>query len=203
MNFLAHLLLSGSDPEVAFGNFIGDSIKGRKYRQFPENIQKGILLHRFIDTYTDAHPVIKSSKKLLNPVFRHYKGVIIDVLNDHFLSNHWNNYSDQNIHDFLNDFEHTFDDYKSCLTVKSRDYYSRFIALDFMAHYHQKAGIKNTLKGLEKRIAYRVPLADAMVDFETHYDEFEALFLKFFPDLSAQCQLKLQTDLKPIKQKQH
>ena len=36
------------------GNFIADSIKGSKYNSYPLQIQKGILLHRQIDTATDA-----------------------------------------------------------------------------------------------------------------------------------------------------
>ena len=31
MNYLAHLLLSGNDEDVIFGNFIGDAIKGQSW----------------------------------------------------------------------------------------------------------------------------------------------------------------------------
>ena len=50
MNFLAHIYLSGEDEGITIGNFIADGIKGKKYKKFPPQIQKGILLHREIDT---------------------------------------------------------------------------------------------------------------------------------------------------------
>ena len=56
MNFLAHIYLSGEDEGLTIGNFIADSIKGKKYLNFKKEIQKGILLHRSIDTFTDQHP---------------------------------------------------------------------------------------------------------------------------------------------------
>ncbi len=46
MNYLAHLYLSGENPEIRFGNFIGDAIKRNQFLQLPENISAGVLLHR-------------------------------------------------------------------------------------------------------------------------------------------------------------
>ena len=63
MNFLAHLLFSGNQEDVIFGNFIGDAIKGRAHETYSEGIQKGILLHRFIDSYTDTHDYYLESKR--------------------------------------------------------------------------------------------------------------------------------------------
>ena len=43
MNFLAHIYLSGSDHEILMGNFIADSVKGKKaLLQFPENDSDGV-----------------------------------------------------------------------------------------------------------------------------------------------------------------
>ena len=52
MNFLGHLILSGTNPDVIFGNFIADSVKGKSYLLLPDSIQKGIVLHRVIDNFT-------------------------------------------------------------------------------------------------------------------------------------------------------
>ena len=93
MNFLAHLYLSFDNKEVMVGNFIADSIRGNKFNNFSPEIQKGIILHRNIDTYTDQHPVVRESKRRLHKRYRHYDGVIIDLFFDHFLAKNWNNYS--------------------------------------------------------------------------------------------------------------
>ena len=53
MNFLAHTYLSGSDPEILVGNFIGDFVKGKQIEKFEENIKppkKGLTDPVPIDT---------------------------------------------------------------------------------------------------------------------------------------------------------
>ena len=71
-----------------------NGIKGNDYKNFPKEIQTGILLHRHIDTYTDSHPIVRLSTKRLHEKYGHYSGVIVDILYDHFLAKNWENYSD-------------------------------------------------------------------------------------------------------------
>ncbi len=63
MNFLAHIYLSGDNDLMKIGNFMADGIHGKNLENFPLDIQKGIILHRFIDTFTDAHPIFSHSLK--------------------------------------------------------------------------------------------------------------------------------------------
>lgn len=93
MNFLAHLYLSGKNEKVLVGNFIGDYVKGRKYETFPDEIKKGIIMHRHIDTFTDKHTKFREAKKLFIPEFGLYSGIIIDLVYDHFLAKNWSHYS--------------------------------------------------------------------------------------------------------------
>lgn len=80
MNFLAHLYLSGDDPDIRIGNFIGDFVKGRNPEgQFPARVALGIQAHRLIDQFTDAHPLVRSSKDRIRAKYRHYSGVIVDI----------------------------------------------------------------------------------------------------------------------------
>ena len=59
MNFLAHIYLSGKSDLVKIGNFMADGVHGNKFLELHSEIQKGIVLHRFIDTFTDAHPYLE------------------------------------------------------------------------------------------------------------------------------------------------
>ena len=61
MNYLAHFYLSHHDENLIVGNYIADDIKGNKYLDYPQEIQKGILLHRLIDDYTDNHQRVLNS----------------------------------------------------------------------------------------------------------------------------------------------
>ena len=66
VNFLAHLYLSQNNTNMMIGNFIADHVKGNDYKKYSNEIQKGILLHREIDTYTDTHPIVRKSKRRLH-----------------------------------------------------------------------------------------------------------------------------------------
>ena len=72
MNFLAHIYLSGDNDLIKIGNFMADGIRGKEYENYPDAIQKGILLHRAIDTYTDSHDVFRQSTKRLHEKYHHY-----------------------------------------------------------------------------------------------------------------------------------
>ena len=60
MNFLAHIYLSDNNDLIKIGNFMADGIRGNDYLDYPEEIKKGIILHRDIDTFTDANETFRS-----------------------------------------------------------------------------------------------------------------------------------------------
>ena len=82
MNFLAHSFLSFSEEQV-IGNMIADFVNNREVKE----IQSGIRLHRGIDTFTDAHPIVHQAKKFFSPKVRLYAGAFVDVSFDYFLAN--------------------------------------------------------------------------------------------------------------------
>ena len=100
MNFLSHLYLSGNSEGLIIGNFIADSVKGSAFNNFPETIQKGIILHRQIDTFTDTHPIVELSKQRLRTKYKKYASVIVDIYYDHYLAVNWNNYSYENFNQY-------------------------------------------------------------------------------------------------------
>ncbi len=88
MNFLGHAVLSFGKPEILVGNLMGDYVKGLKILDsFPEQIKKGIILHRKIDEFTDNHPATLRAKNIFRPVYRLYSGAFVDHVYDHFLAN--------------------------------------------------------------------------------------------------------------------
>ena len=100
MNYLAHLYLSGDDEKTLVGNFIGDYVKSKKFENYPEKIQKGILLHRQIDSFTDSHPKFREAKELFRPEYGLYSGIMVDFFYDHFLAVNWNKYSTVTLRSF-------------------------------------------------------------------------------------------------------
>lgn len=94
MNYLAHLYLSGDSEKLLVGNFIGDYVKGNRYLQYHDEIAKGIILHRHIDSFTDQHQKHLEAKRYFRNDFGHYAGILVDFTYDHFLASKWNEYSD-------------------------------------------------------------------------------------------------------------
>lgn len=88
MNYLGHAFLSFGDAEIATGNMIADHVKGKLILEtYPEKIKQGVLLHRKIDAYTDAHPATQRAKVWFREAYGLYAGPVMDVLYDHFLAN--------------------------------------------------------------------------------------------------------------------
>lgn len=189
LNYLAHLLLSGYDPQIRFGNFVGDAIKGKDYLLLPNEVQKGVLLHRHIDNFTDTHPIVSECKQKLNPKYRLYKGVIIDVFFDHFLSKNWSKYSNEPIEFYLEKVENEFHTLKYLLPKEKMNYYEKFLSKSFLYHYDNFEGIAQTLRGLEFRIKNRVPLSESMEDLIKNYDYFEMQFDVFFEEINQSVNL--------------
>ena len=183
MNFLAHLYLSKDNKNILIGNFISDAIKGKQYKKYPKEIQVGILLHREIDTFTDTHPIVKKSMRRLNKRYRHYNGVIIDILYDHFLAKNWSNYSEiplelyaENIYSFLNKNIATFPDELQHLLPNMIQY-------NWLVNYASLEGIERVLKGMNKRTKGISQMDLAIEDLKLHYTEFEQDFTLYFEEL--------------------
>lgn len=64
MNFLAHLHIAHHCQSSLLGNLLGDFVKGDPTEQYPQSLVQGIRLHRWVDAYTDSHPVMKAAKSL-------------------------------------------------------------------------------------------------------------------------------------------
>ena len=184
MNFLAHLYLSGADPKVKIGNFIGDFVKGRNLsEQFEAGIVKGIALHREIDAFTDRHPVVRESKIRLRPKYRHYSPVIIDVFYDHFLAANWATYSDQLLANFARDSYNTLEKYQALLPEQVNQMLPYMIKGNWLVGYSQVEGIHRALSGMARRTPYESKMEEATADLQLYYSEFQDEFDRFFPEL--------------------
>lgn len=184
MNFLAHLYLSGGDPEVMVGNFIGDFVKGRNLlQQFSAPIVKGIELHRAIDEFTDKHAVVKQSKDRLRPTYRHYAGVIVDVFYDHYLARYWDQYHDQLLPDYAEYAYATIEAHDPMLPEGVKRMLPYMIRGNWLVHYARIEGINRALTGMSRRTPYESRMDEAANDLQKYFNEFKAEFELFFPEL--------------------
>ena len=193
MNFLAHLYLSKSDTNIMIGNFIADHIQGNKYENFSKEIQQGIFLHREIDTFTDAHAVVRKSKRRLHARYRHYDGVIIDIFYDYFLAKNWATYSEIPIELFTKSVYNLLDEIKLDLPIKSQQFINYMIEYNILFNYKYKDGIEKVLNGMNKRTKGKSQMNLAIEDLHRLETEFEADFTLFFKELIVHTNKKLKT----------
>ncbi len=184
MNFLAHIYLSNDDPSLKIGNFIADSVKGKKYLTYPERIQEGILLHRKIDSFTDTHPIVKKSVSRLFPKYRHYSTVIVDILYDHFLAANWSHYSTTPLKKYTIDFYELLEDNYEILPKNIQNFLPYMIQENWLYSYATLEGISKALEGMNRRTRNRSKMNLAIVELKEFYVEFGMEFTDFFTELT-------------------
>jgi acyl carrier protein phosphodiesterase len=183
LNFLAHIYLSNNIPNIIIGNFIADHIPGNHFTHFHPEIQKGILLHREIDTFTDAHSIVRKSKRRLHPRYRHYKGVIIDIFYDHYLAKNWANYSTIPLADFAQSFYDLLEDNFEILPDKTKHLLPYLIEYNWLYNYQYIEEIQKVLNGMNNRTKQKSQMNLAVEDLRNLHSEFEEDFTVFFEDL--------------------
>jgi len=183
MNFLAHIYLSFGDEEITIGNFIADSIRGNKIDHLPTRIQKGILLHREIDTYTDSHAIPKISSKRLHKNYSHYSRVIVDIFYDHFLAKNWKSYSDTPLKIYVENFYDLLEDNYPILPHGVQRMMPYMITDNWIYNYSKMEGIGRVLNGMNRRTMNKSKMNFAILDLEEHYTDFEKEFTSFFEEL--------------------
>ena len=183
MNFLAHIYLSNENEHIKIGNFIADAIKGSNYKHLPEGIQKGIKLHREIDSFTDAHEIVRKSKRRLHERYRHYDGVIIDILYDHYLAKNWTNYNQTPLKQYAQDFYTILTNNYELLPDKIRNLMPYMVQDDWLYNYSNLDGIERVLQGMNRRTKNKSQMHLAIEDLKINYSSFENDFTAFFKQL--------------------
>jgi acyl carrier protein phosphodiesterase len=190
MNFLAHIYLSGDNDLIKIGNFMADGIRGKHYEYLPTELQKGIVLHRAIDTYTDAHPIFRQSTKRLHHRYHHYAGVIVDIFYDHFLAKNWSNYSNEKLEDYVKRFYDSLETHRDILTEKTVHLKPYMIEHNWLVNYQYKNSIARILTQMDHRTKDVSQMQYAIEELEIYYDEFEGEFTTFFENLVAHVLIK-------------
>ncbi len=183
MNFLAHIYLSGTNEQVILGNFIGDWIKGSDYKQYPADIQKGMLLHRTIDFYTDSHTIVRASKSRLNTDYHKYSGIIIDIFYDHILAKNWQLYSKVSLADYCENVNNVLMSQMHFLPQNIQEFVPNFMKNRWLESYASIQGIEQVLNGMVKNTSLPDKTIYAINILIKFYDEFRDEFYEYFPQL--------------------
>ena len=172
---------------------MADGIRGKQYEHLPADVQKGVILHRAIDTFTDAHPVFRQSTKRLHEKYHHYAGVIVDVFYDHFLAKNWSIYSDEKLDDFVGNFYQSLHSNYEILTEKTQGMMPYMIKYNWLLNYQYVDGIARILFQMDQRTKNISKMQFSIAELNEFYSEFESEFTLFFEDLRVFAKEKAAT----------
>lgn len=187
MNFLAHFHLAWPDEGLVAGGLEGDYLKGLLRGQLPQNLERGVKLHRAIDAYTDAHPLILQLRRQLPQGLRRYAGILIDLSFDHYLSLHWTRFSTIALEDFNAQVYRILTKYDSDLSDGARGMSARLVEYDILNLYLEWDTVPATAARIGQRFKRYNPFLDLDRELSPAKDTLERTFLNFYPQLEVFC----------------
>lgn len=186
MNWLAHTLLSTRQIDYQLGNVLADPLRGKPWPEASQALRDGMKMHRAIDKFTDSHNIISQSKLLLGGS-GHLKGVVLDLLYDHFLSNLWNEFCVIELNDYLIEFNAKAHDAAKDFPTKPHNIVTKMAATNLLGQYISFSDFKGALLRIDNRLSSRLKAKETAVQYlplvAEFYDELMDQFIVFFPQL--------------------
>jgi acyl carrier protein phosphodiesterase len=183
MNYLAHSYLSFNNDDVLIGNMISDFVKGKKQYEFSIAIQRGIQLHRAIDTFTDAHTITKEGIRILKPAVGLYAGAFVDVVYDHFLAKDLVEFPGEALFIHAANTYRVLDKHIDLLPAKLQMMLPFMKSQNWLFNYKETWGAEKSFGGVMRRAKYLTDSTSVFELFMKNYKAFEQLYADFFPDV--------------------
>ncbi len=183
MNFLAHLFLSGDDTELLVGNFMGDFVRSRQDVEYTLGIQAGLKLHRHIDHFTDTHPIVRESVRLLQPLHRKYATVILDVFYDFLLTRNWALYTHKDLDAFIMHTYRTLEGYVDVMPPVLQQRLPHMIMDDWLTRYGRWDGLSIAFSQMKQKASVPEHFDHVVENLRAQLEPLDERFRQFFPDL--------------------
>lgn len=192
MNYLAHAVLSFDQEKILVGNMLGDFVKGKNYLQLPADVQKGILLHRFIDRSTDEHPIVLEAMSVFRPSFFLSNGVFVDIFFDHFLANDRHFFDEETLRHFTKNTYQSLLSHQHLFDEKMSTFFNYMEQYNWLYHYKSMEGVSRSIRGICKRHPRLGDAEQALAIFERNYEILQTFYFEFFPLLIRSSKEKME-----------
>jgi acyl carrier protein phosphodiesterase len=185
MNFLAHLYLARHSDDAMLGAMLGDFVGTSGLERYNAEVQREILLHRKIDSYTDRHPAILAAKGHFPEGRRRYAGILLDVYFDHLLARDWDRYHPVALDEFSRNF-HALLMAQPVLPERLRAILPSFVRHDWLGSYRDRDSIDHAVRRIATRLSRNGDkLVQCIPILREHETTVERRFEEFFPELEA------------------
>ncbi len=185
MNHLAHFHLSFDQPDLIIGNWVADFIQHSEVGSFSKEVQQGIFLHRFIDSFTDQHHLMNQSAARLRPYLGKYARVFVDIFNDHLLASSWEHWSNLPIKDYSRQIYYILELRTADLPVNLREQTNKMISADWLNGYSSKEGMQFVIEKFKQRMRNNAYFQQAKPDLDGALEYFFEEKPHFYHDFQA------------------
>jgi acyl carrier protein phosphodiesterase len=188
MNFLAHAYLAGDEPALIVGGLVGDWVKGPLPGALPQDLARGVALHRAIDAHAERHPAFRASRARVSPARRRYAGVLVDIFYDHLLAHGWANYHAQPLDAYSASVYALVAARLHEIPRSAHFCLQLMVAEDWLAGYAQFADIATILARMARRARQPNPLTGGEEEFAAHAAGFATDFAVWLVDAKHHAQ---------------
>ena len=202
VNFLAHAYLAAGSDHAIVGSLMGDFVKGPLGDRYGAELTRALVLHRRIDTYTDAHDVVRQSRRRVSTGRRRFAGILVDVFYDHFLARHWDEFSDVPLERFTAHIYAVLREHHALLPERLQHVAPHMAAADWLASYRHVDAIGLALDRIGQRLKRGNAMLRSAEELLAQYGPFEADFRIFFPDVVRFARLHQKVD-EPRRRREH
>lgn len=162
---------------------ISDYVKGKKKFDYPQEIQRGIALHRAIDRFTDDHEATRDAKELFRPVYRLYSGAFVDVVYDHFLATDTTVFPGKSLFQFSQWVYAELEKQSAWFPDRFAYFFPYMKTHNWLYHYQTREGTAKSLDGVVRRSAYLRDSRPAFEIFQEHYQRLQQCYRHFWADV--------------------
>ncbi len=163
---------------------MGDFHKGTIPQEFPQPLLRHLMLHRRIDSLTQQNENFQTSRRRLDPRFRHARSVLVDVFYDHFLAQNWLQYHHQPLLDFSRQVYAGLAEQQQHLSPGLLKILPMMSERNWLYSYRLEESVARVLVRLEERLNHRLPLAEGFSELHRWRKELEIDFAAFMLDSS-------------------
>lgn len=163
---------------------VADHVRGNAVDALPPSMRLGVILHREIDAFTDAHPIVRETARSLVSDFGKYAPVVLDIYFDHFLAIGWSRHGKGDLTGFSQHVYRTLLFNYRLLPNRSRRILPWMVAQNWLAGYANLRDLQRVFNGMNRRASFVSGMDKAVGVLMEYYAAVEAAFNFFWPELS-------------------
>lgn len=189
MNFIAHFHLSAYRNNFIVGNYLADLITNHEFKNLSPEPLEGVLFHRFIDDYTDHHPVLTEMKKMFYERHGKYSPVLVDVFMDFSLFENWQVYESRDFGRFCKKVYSILESNQKWIPHRLTPVFQGMLRDNWLYEYTTYEGLERTFQRIATIARFSGNFAEAVHTYVSNKTAFDTLFNLFYPDIIKACEV--------------